>query len=112
MPTLFERIIAREIPAEIVWEDEHAVAFRDIEPEAPVHIVIVPRTPIPGVADVPAPTEAADHTHLLNAARSVAERLGLTSYRLVVNQGEGAGQSVDHLHIHLLSGRKLSWPPG
>lgn len=109
MPTLFERIIAREIPADIVWEDEHAVAFRDIEPQAPVHIVIVPRTPIPGVAEVPA---SGDHTHLLNAARAVGEKLGLTSYRLVINQGEDAGQSVDHLHIHLLAGRKLLWPPG
>ncbi len=109
MPTLFSRIVAREIPADIVWEDDHAVAFRDIAPQAPVHIVIVPREPVPGVADVPA---EGDHTRLLNAARSVAETLGLTSYRLVVNQGEDAGQSVPHLHVHLLAGRPLAWPPG
>lgn len=109
MPTLFERIIAREIPAEIVYEDAHVVAFRDIAPVAPVHIVLVPRAPYPGVADVP---DEGDHTRLLNAAKTVAEREGLASYRLVINQGEDAGQSVPHLHLHLIGGRKLAWPPG
>jgi histidine triad (HIT) family protein len=110
MPTLFSRIIAREIPADIVYEDEHVVAFRDIDPKAPVHILIVPRQEISGVAEVP---EDGDHRHLLNAARKIAEQEGLTGgYRLVINQGPDAGQSVDHLHMHLLGGRSLGWPPG
>ena len=109
MPTLFSRIIAGEIPGEIVWQDEHVVALRDIEPKAPIHLLLVPRDEIPGVADV---RETGDHTRLLNAARAVGEQLGLTSYRLVINQGEDAGQSVPHLHMHLLAGRPLSWPPG
>lgn len=110
MPTLFTKIINREIPADIVYEDEHCVAFRDIDPKAPVHILIVPRAEIPGVADVP---ESGDHQHLLNAARKVAEQEGLSAgYRLVINQGEEAGQSVPHLHLHLLGGRPLAWPPG
>jgi histidine triad (HIT) family protein len=111
MPTLFTKIINREIPADIVYEDEHVVAFRDIDPKAPVHVVIVPRAEIPGVADVE-PT--GDHLHLLYAARKIAEAEGLVEngYRLVINQGPDAGQSVAHLHMHLLGGRKLSWPPG
>ena len=109
MATLFTRIIAGEIPGEIVWQDEHVVALRDIDPKAPVHLLLVPRQEIPGVADVAA---TGDHTRLLNAARAVAEGLGLDSYRLVINQGEDAGQSVPHLHMHLLAGRPLSWPPG
>lgn len=110
MATLFTKIINREIPGDIVYEDDHVVAFRDIEPQAPVHIIIVPRTEISGVAMV---EEEGDHTYLLNAARKIAEQEGLNKgYRLVVNQGEDGGQSVDHLHMHLLGGRKLTWPPG
>lgn len=109
MATLFSRIIDGEIPADIVYSDEHCVAFRDIAPQAPVHILIVPRQPIPGVAEVP---DAGDHQFLLNAARRVAEQEGLASYRLVVNHGEEAGQTVPHLHVHLLGGRPLGWPPG
>jgi histidine triad (HIT) family protein len=110
MPTLFTKIINREIPGEIVYEDDHCVAFKDISPQAPVHIIIVPRQEIPGVADVP---ETGDHMYLFNAARKVAEQLGLsTGYRLVVNQGEDAQQTIPHLHVHLLAGRKLGWPPG
>lgn len=110
MPTLFSRIISREIPADIVYEDDHVVAFRDIDPKAPVHILIVPRQEIAGVAEVP---DAGDHQHLLNAARKIAEQEGLAGgYRLVINQGPDAGQSVDHLHMHLLGGRPLGWPPG
>ena len=110
MPTLFTKIINREIPADIVYEDEHVVAFRDIEPKAPTHIIIVPRAEIPGLAELP---DTGDHLHILNAAKKIAENEGLTSgYRLVINQGEDAGQSVPHLHAHLLGGRKLSWPPG
>ena len=110
MPTLFTKIINREIPGDIVYEDDHVVAFRDIEPKAPTHIIIVPRTEIPGLAELP---ETGDHMYILNAAKKIAENEGLTNgYRLVFNQGEDAGQSVPHLHAHLLGGRKLSWPPG
>jgi len=109
MATLFTRVINREIPGDIVYEDDHIVAFRDIDPQAPVHIVIVTRQETPGLAELP---DAGDHTHLLNAAKTVAQQLGVKSYRLVINQGEDAGQSVPHLHAHLLGGRKLGWPPG
>jgi histidine triad (HIT) family protein len=111
MPTLFTKIIQREIPADIVYEDDHVVAFRDIEPKAPVHILIVPRSEIAGIAHVP---DEGDHIYLLNAARKIAEAEGLaeSGYRLVINQGEDAGQTVDHLHVHLIGGRKLAWPPG
>jgi len=110
MATLFTKIINGEIPADIVFENEHVVAFRDIQPVAPVHILIVPRTEISGLAALPA---TGDHQHILNAARVIAEQEGLTQgYRLVINQGEAAGQTVPHLHAHLLGGRDLSWPPG
>ncbi len=110
MATLFTKIINREIPADIVYENEHVVAFRDLNPQAPTHILIVPRQEIAGVATVP---DSGDHLHLINAAKEIAVAEGLMSgYRLVINQGEDAGQSVDHLHMHLLGGRKLEWPPG
>ncbi|HRK20753.1 MAG TPA: HIT domain-containing protein [Fimbriimonadaceae bacterium] len=110
MPTLFTKIINREIPAEIVYEDEHCVAFKDINPQAPVHLLIVPRAEITGIATVP---DSGDHQFLLNAARKIAEMLHLNGgYRVVINQGLDAGQTVDHLHAHLLGGRKLNWPPG
>jgi histidine triad (HIT) family protein len=108
--TLFTKIIRREIPADIVYEDDHVVAFRDIDPQAPVHILIVTRAEISGVAEVP---PVGDHQALINAARTIAEAEGLTNgYRLVINQGEDGGQAVPHLHMHLLGGRKLAWPPG
>ncbi len=110
MSTLFTKIINREIPGDIVYEDEHVVAFRDITPQAPVHVIIVPRQEIPGLASLP---EEGDHHYLLNAAKKIAEAEGLTNgYRLVFNQGEHGGQSVNHLHAHLLGGRPMSWPPG
>lgn len=111
MASLFTRIINREIPADIVFEDDHVVAFRDVNPQAPVHILIVPREEVRGVADLP---EAGDHLHLLNAAKKIAEQEGVaeSGYRLVINQGEDAGQTVGHLHVHLLGGRELGWPPG
>ena len=108
--TLFSKIINREIPGDIVYENEHVVAFRDIEPKAPVHIIIVTRTEIEGIASLP-PT--GDHLHLLNAAKAIAEQEGLNNgYRLVINQGVDGGQTVSHLHVHLLGGRSFSWPPG
>lgn len=108
--TLFTKIIAGELPADIVYEDEHVVAFKDITPVAPFHVLIVTRSEISGIAGVP---EDGDHKYVLNAARRIAEENGLGSgYRLVINQGESAGQSVPHLHAHLLGGRDFTWPPG
>jgi histidine triad (HIT) family protein len=110
MSTLFTKILNGEIPSEIIYQDEHVFAFRDIAPEAPVHVLIVPRAEIPGLASVPA---TGDHQAILNAARKIAEQEGLINgYRLVINEGNDAGQTVPHLHAHLLGGRKLSWPPG
>ncbi len=105
MPTIFTQIINREIPADIVYEDEEIVAFRDIAPEAPVHVLIVPRQEIAGLAHLP---ESGAHQRILNVAKHVAEQLGLENgYRLVINQGDDAGQTVPHLHAHLLGGAKL-----
>lgn len=110
MPTLFTKIINREIPGDIVYEDEHVVGFKDIDPKAPVHIVIVPRQEVVGLSSLP---ESGDHLYVLNAAKTIAEQQGLTGgYRVVINEGSDGGQSVPHLHAHLLGGRKLSWPPG
>lgn len=111
--TLFEKIIAREIPADVVYEDDRVLAFRDIQPQAPVHILVIPKKTIPRIA---AAAEADKDLlgHLLLQARSVAEKLGLseTGYRLVINNGPDGGESVPHLHCHLLGGRALGWPPG
>ncbi len=110
MSTLFTKILHREIPADIVYEDEHVFAFQDVNPQAPLHILIVPKQEIPGVASVP---DQGDHQFLLNAAKKIAEQFNIKSgYRLVINQGQDAGQTVDHLHVHLLAGRPLNWPPG
>ena len=110
MSTLFTKIINREIPGDIVYEDEHVVAFRDILPQAPTHIILVTRAEISGIASLP---ENGDHKFLLNAARKIAEREGLDGgCRLVINVGQDGGQTVDHLHVHLLGGRQMSWPPG
>ena len=109
--TLFEKIIARQIPADIVYEDDDCVAFRDIHPQAPVHVLVVPRKPIPRV-DAAAPEDAALLGRCLLAAGEVARQLGLESFRLVANSGEDAGQSVFHLHFHILGGRAMGWPPG
>ncbi len=110
MPTLFTRILNREIPAEFLYEDEHVFAIRDIAPQAPFHAIIITKSEIPGLADV---EESGDHLAILNAAKTIAAEHGLTNgYRLVINQGEDGSQSVPHLHAHLLGGRKLGWPPG
>ena len=110
MSCLFCRIVAGEIPASKVHEDERLIAFKDVNPQAPMHVLIVPRQEIAGVASVP---ESGDHQFLLNAAKTIAEQLGLANgYRIVINQGLDAGQTVDHLHAHLIGGRKLRWPPG
>lgn len=113
--TLFEKIIAREIPAEILYEDDLCAAFKDISPKAPIHVLIVPKKPIARVGEA----EAEDQTvlgALLLAAGKVATQLGVNStdkgFRLVINNGKAGGEAVPHLHVHLLAGRDLSWPPG
>ena len=106
-PTLFERIIAREIPGDIVYEDDLVVAFRDIDPQAPTHILIVPRKPIASVERIEPEDEAAVG-RLLVAARKIADQEGLTEgYRCLINAGEHGGQEVPHLHLHLVGGRPL-----
>lgn len=108
--TLFERIIRREIPADIVYEDAMCVAFRDIAPQAPTHVLVVPREPVPSLDG---PLESALAGHLLEVAASVARQEGLDQgYRVVVNCGRDGGQTVNHLHLHVLGGRPLQWPPG
>ena len=109
--TLFEKIIQRQIPATIVYEDASTLAFRDISPQAPTHILVVPKKPLPTLADATEADEALLGRLLLTANR-VAAQEGLTDFRVVVNNGAGAGQSVFHLHVHVLAGRPLAWPPG
>ncbi len=110
--TLFERIIAREIPAQIIHEDEFSLAFRDINPQAPVHFLVIPKKPIPSLAEL-SPTDQALVGHLLLVIQQVARAEGLTDgYRVVTNIGSDGGQSVPHLHFHVLGGRALVWPPG
>ena len=111
--TIFERIIKREIPAEIVWEDEEVIAFRDVNPQAPVHVLIVPKRVIPRLAEA-TESDAALLGKLIIASRKVAEKLGVleSGYRVVINSGPDAGESVPHLHVHLLGKRTLAWPPG
>lgn len=108
---IFRKIIDREIPADIVYEDDRALAFRDINPQAPVHILIIPKVDVAKVADLQ-PQHEATVGHLFTVAREIAAEEKLTDYRLVVNNGSGAGQSVFHLHVHLLGGRLFGWPPG
>jgi histidine triad (HIT) family protein len=111
--TLFEKIIARQIPADIVYEDELVLAFRDIKPHAPIHVLIIPKKPIPRIAEA-RPEDEKLLGHLLLKAAEVADQLGLktTGYRLVINNGPHAGETVPHLHCHILGGRALAWPPG
>jgi histidine triad (HIT) family protein len=111
--TLFQKIADREIPADIVYEDDQVVAFRDIHPMAPTHILIVPRKAVTRVGEATA-EEQALLGHLLLKAAEVASKEGLdkTGYRLVINHGRDGGETVPHLHVHLLGGRALKWPPG
>ena len=111
--TLFEKIAAREIPARIVCETEDYLAFHDVHPQAPVHVLIVPKRVIPRLAEAQA-GDADLLGRMLLAARGIAAELGVaeTGYRLVINNGPDAGESVPHLHLHLLAGRALQWPPG
>jgi histidine triad (HIT) family protein len=110
--TIFEKIIARQIPAEIIWEDDDVVAFHDVNPQAPVHVLIVPKRVVPRLADA-TESDRALLGKLLLVARDVAKKLDLSSgYRVVINSGPYAGESVPHLHVHLLGKRALAWPPG
>jgi histidine triad (HIT) family protein len=111
--TIFGKILRGEIPCEKVYEDEAYFAFRDINPQAPVHILVIPKEPIAKVADA-TESDRAMLGGLLLAANKIAAAEGLTEsgYRLVINNGEGAGQTVFHLHVHILGGRGLKWPPG
>ncbi len=110
--TVFEKIIAREIPAEIIWEDNDAIAFHDIDPKAPVHFLVVPKQKIARLAEAK-DADGALLGKLLLAARDVAAKLNLSSgYRVVINSGPDAGESVPHLHVHVLGDRALAWPPG
>jgi histidine triad (HIT) family protein len=111
--TLFEKIIDHEIPAAIVYEDDLVVAFRDIKPQAPTHVLIVPRKPLARLGEA-GPTDHALLGHLLLKAAEVARQLGLGTggYRLVINNGQNGGESVPHLHVHILGGRQMTWPPG
>ena len=111
--TLFEKIIARELPASIVYEDDWVLAFRDIKPQAPTHVLIVPKKAIPRIAEAKAEDQPLVG-HLLLKAAAVADKLGLTQsgFRLVFNNGPDAGEAVPHLHCHIIGGRKMGWPPG
>lgn len=112
MATIFSRIITRQVPADIVYEDEHCLAFRDINPQAPVHVLVIPKREIPRLADAKSEDQSL-LGHLVLAANEVARQLGVDdAFRLVVNNGAGVGQSVFHLHLHLLAGRRMHWPPG
>ncbi len=110
--TIFSKIIRREIPAEIVYEDNLAIAFKDINPQAPVHILVIPKQPIAQLSDAESP----DHAlmgHLMLTAKRVAQQAGLSNgYRVVINNGPDGGQTVNHLHLHILGGRQMTWPPG
>ena len=110
--TLFSKIIDREISADIVYEDEQCLAFRDINPQAPVHILVIPKKPIAMVSETGTEDEAL-LGHLLTTASKIAKQEGFgEAFRLVVNNGEAVGQTVFHLHVHILAGRSLAWPPG
>jgi histidine triad (HIT) family protein len=110
--TIFKRIIDKEIPAKILYEDDQALAFHDVNPQAPVHVLVIPRKEIRSLAELD-PADAPLIGHLFTVVRKLAEELGLRNgFRTVINSGADGGQSVDHLHIHLLGQRPLSWPPG
>ncbi len=110
--TIFEKIAAREIPAKIVWENDDAIAFDDVNPQAPVHVLIVPKKVIPRLSEA-LEKDGALLGKLLLAAGEIAKKLDLSGgYRVVINNGPDAGESVPHLHVHLLGKRALAWPPG
>jgi histidine triad (HIT) family protein len=111
--TIFKRIIDREIPADIVYEDDKCLAFRDVNPQAPTHVLVIPKKEIASI-DALCDNDAALAGHLMLVIRNLARKLGVdkSGYRVTVNCGPDGGQSVDHLHFHLLAGRAMKWPPG
>jgi histidine triad (HIT) family protein len=109
--TIFGRILRGEIPCDQVFADERCLAFRDVQPQAPVHILVIPRQPIVNLAEAE-PQQAELLGHLLLVAAQVARQEGLTGFRTVINSGAEAGQTVFHLHVHVIGGRALAWPPG
>ena len=111
--TIFGKIIRREIPADIVYEDDLCLAFRDVSPQAPTHVLLIPKKPIPKLSDVTNDDKAL-LGHMMVTLKSLAEQLGIAEdgYRIVINTGTDGGQTVFHLHMHLLGGRSLQWPPG
>jgi histidine triad (HIT) family protein len=111
--SIFSKIIAREIPAQIVYEDESCLAFRDIDAKAPVHILVIPKKEIPRLA-LAATADEPLLGHLLSVAAQVAEKEGLhdSGFRVVINNGAHGGETVPHLHVHVLGGRQMQWPPG
>jgi histidine triad (HIT) family protein len=111
MATLFTRIINGELPSDRVYEDDLCVAFRDINPTAPLHVLVVPRKPLPQL-DAMAPEDEPLVGHLMRVAAQVAHEQGYEDFRLAINTGAGAGQTVVHLHVHVIGGRPLHWPPG
>ncbi|HVM60048.1 MAG TPA: histidine triad nucleotide-binding protein [Verrucomicrobiae bacterium] len=110
---IFAKIVRKEIPAKIVFEDDRILAFRDIDPKAPIHILIVPKKDIARISEATG-TDEPLLGHLLTAAAEIARKEGIdgSGYRLVINKGAHAGESVPHLHVHLLGGRQMAWPPG
>jgi histidine triad (HIT) family protein len=112
MATIFSKIIAREIPADIVYEDELCLAFKDVNPQAPVHVLVIPKKEIARLVDAD-PEDQALLGHLLLAAGKIARQLGVgDAFRVVLNNGAEVGQSVFHVHLHILAGRGFRWPPG
>ncbi|MDZ7734750.1 MAG: histidine triad nucleotide-binding protein [Gammaproteobacteria bacterium] len=109
--TIFGKIINREIPADIVYEDERCLAFRDVNPQAPVHILVIPKAPIARLSDIESNQQEL-LGYLLLKLKEIAEQEDISDYRVVINNGANAGQSVFHLHLHLLAGRAFDWPPG
>ena len=114
MATIFSKIISKEIPADIVFESDNVLAFKDINPKAPVHILIIPKIEIPKVTDLKGSEHAALLGEMIDAANKIAKDLSIADegFRLVFNCGDNGGQEVYHLHLHLLGGRKMNWPPG
>ena len=111
MSTIFKKIIDREIPADIVYEDDHCLAFRDINPVAPTHLLVIPKKEIVNVGTME-PGDAELMGHCIATCQKVAAQEGLEAFRVVTNSGADAGQSVFHIHFHVIGGRGLSWPPG
>ncbi|MCH2170306.1 histidine triad nucleotide-binding protein [Myxococcota bacterium] len=109
--TIFAKIIRGEIPSDKVYEDDLAIAFRDVNPQAPTHLLVIPRKPIPRLS-ASDPEDEALLGHLMRVARQVALEAGLEDFRVVINDGAGVGQTVFHLHLHVLGGREFGWPPG